>query len=120
MRPLWRVAWASPGSLIGLLLAPFFTRRSALNGVLVCEGASWPRRLGWRYRAITFGHVILCVDDIDEGILAPELVHVSQWERWGPAFMLAYPAAAVAARARGKHPHRDNHFEIQARRLSAR
>ena len=120
MRPLWKVAWASPGTVLGLLLAPFFERRSRVRGVLLCEGATWVRRLGWRYRAMTLGHVVLCVDDIEEDVLAHELVHVDQWERWGPAFVIAYPLATLAAMARGSHHYRDNHFEVEARRISER
>jgi hypothetical protein len=120
LRPLWRVAWASPGTLFGLILAPFFRRRSVVHDVVLCEGATWARRLGWPYRAMTLGHVVLCVGDIDEGVLRHELVHVSQWERWGPAFVLAYPLATLMALAGGNHHYRDNHFEVEARRLSGR
>ena len=108
--------WSAPGSLIGLMLAPFFRRRSFRRGVLLCEGASWPRRLGWRYRAITFGHVVLCVDELDDPTFEHELMHVRQYERWGPMFIPAYLVAALGARARGRHPYRDNRFERAARR----
>lgn len=81
----------------------------------MCEGASWPRRLGWRYRAITFGHVVLCVDDIDERLLEHELVHVRQYERWGVLLWPAYAVASVSAKLRGGNAYSDNHFERQAR-----
>lgn len=110
-----RMIWAAPGSLVGLLLAPFFGRRRMVGGVLVCEGASWPRRLGWRYRAITFGHVVLCVDELDDGTLRHELVHVGQYERWGPLFMPVYVGASLWCALRGRHPYRDNPFERAAR-----
>ena len=82
---------------------------------MLCEGASWPRRLGWRYRAITFGHVVLCVDKIDERTFEHELVHVRQYERWGPFFVPAYFVASAVARSRGGHAYRDNRFEAAAR-----
>jgi hypothetical protein len=107
--------WAAPGSLVGLLLAPFFRRRSVTRGVLLCEGASWPRKLGWRYRAITFGHVVLAIDELDPGTLRHELVHVRQYERWGAFLLLLYPAASLVALARGRHYYRDNPFEVEAR-----
>jgi hypothetical protein len=110
------LVWSAPGTIVGLVLAPFFHRRSFRRGVLLCEGAGWPRRLGWRYRAITFGHVILCIDELDDRTFEHELMHVRQYERWGPLFIPAYLAAAVVARARGGHPYRDNRFEIAARR----
>jgi hypothetical protein len=85
---------------------------------VVCEGADWPHRFGFRHRAITLGHVVLCVDDIDEGILTHELVHVRQWERWGFAFLPAYVIATLAALLKGRHFYRDNGFEVRARRIS--
>ncbi|HEX2050721.1 MAG TPA: signal peptide prediction [Actinomycetota bacterium] len=120
MRAL-RLLWASPYSLVGLVLAPFFRRRRATRGVLLCAGASWPRRLGWRYKAITFGHVVLAVDDAPEdALLEHELVHVRQYERWGVAYGPMYLAASVGALLRGGHLYRDNAFETEARRVSGR
>jgi hypothetical protein len=89
------------------------------GSILICEGASWPRRLGWRYRAITFGHVVLVVGDLDGATLAHELVHVDQYERWGPLLIPAYLAAAGLAAASGGHPYRDNTFEREARDRAA-
>ena len=107
--------WASPGTLVGLFFAPFFRRRSICRGVLLCEGASWPRRLGWRYRAITFGHVVLSVDELDERTLRHELVHVAQYERWGLLFFPLYLVGSLHALLRGRDAYRDNPFEIAAR-----
>ena len=112
-------AWAAPGSLLGVLLAPFFRRRSIVDGILLCEGASWPCRLGWGYRAVALGQVVLCVDDIDRSTLTHELVHVRQWRAWGPLLAIAYPAASLWALIRGRHPYRDNVFELQARATTA-
>lgn len=115
MRAL-RYLWAGPWTLVGLLLAPGFRRRRIVSGVLLCEGAAWPGRLGWRYRAITFGHVVLAVDELDQDVLGHELVHVAQYERWGLLFVPAYLLAALWARLRGRHPHDDNPFERRAHR----
>ena len=110
-----RVFWAGPWSLVGLMLAPWFQHRRRGPGVLLCEGAGWPRRLGWRFRAITFGHVILCVDQVDDELLHHELVHVRQYERWGPLFVPAYLLAGMWAIMRGRRAYADNHFELVAR-----
>jgi hypothetical protein len=110
-----RVIWASPYSLAGALLGLAFRSRRFAHGVLLCEGAEWPRRLGWRYRAITFGHVVLGIDELDEGTMAHELAHVRQYERWGPFLVPAYLFAALWAVLRRRHPYRDNHFEVAAR-----
>ncbi len=107
--------WAAPASVAGIVLSPFFDDHYIVRGVLLCEGARWPRRLGWKYRAITFGHVVLAVDDLDPEIMNHEMVHVGQYERWGVLFFPAYVASGIAAKARGGSFYRDNHFECQAR-----
>ena len=108
--------WAAPWSLVGFVLSFFFRRRYVTHGIVLAEGASWPRRLGWRYRAITFGHVVLAVDELDDETIRHELVHVRQYERWGPLFIPAYLVASLLARLRGGHHYRDNQFEVAARR----
>lgn len=65
---------------------------------------------------MALGRVVLCVDEIDDEMWAHELVHVDQWERWGPFLALAYPLASLSALARGRRAYRDNPFEIAARR----
>ena len=110
-----RFLWTGPWSLVGLVLALTFDSRRITHGVLLAEGARWPRRLGWRYRAVTLGHVVLCVDEADERLLDHELVHVRQYERWGPLFVPVYAAASVVAKARGGRAYADNHFEAAAR-----
>lgn len=110
-----RVAWAAPWSVVGLVLSPFFSSRRVAHGVLLCEGAGWPRRVGWRYRAITFGHVVLCVDRADDALIDHELVHVRQYERWGPLYIPAYLIASLKAKLSGGRAYTDNHFEVAAR-----
>ena len=116
MRRGLKLAWAAPGSLIGLILSPLFRRRYVRRGILVCEGADWLRSLGWAYRAITFGHVVLSVDALDEPTFRHELEHVRQFERWGPFFIPLYALASAWAAARGGHHYRDNRFELEANR----
>lgn len=112
---LARLAWAAPASLAGLLLAAPFETRRFTHGILVCEGASWPRRLGWKYQAITLGHVVLSVGDLDDRTLEHELRHVRQYERWGLLLWPAYGIASLWAKLRGGDAYWDNHFERQAR-----
>jgi hypothetical protein len=109
------VAWAGPSSLLGLALAPFFGRRSVRDGILLCERATWPRRLGFRHRAMTLGHVVLCVDDMDDDTWVHELVHVGQYERLGPLFVPAYALASLYALCTGRSAYRDNRYERAAR-----
>jgi hypothetical protein len=112
-----RYLWAAPWSVVGLVLSLFFRSKRVIKGVLLAEGASWPRRLGWHYRAITLGHVILCVDEADEGLLDHELVHVRQYEKWGPFFIPAYLIGSAQAKLGGRRAYADNPFEIAARSI---
>lgn len=115
MARVFALVWAGPWSVLGLVLGLTFDRRRVTRGVLLCEGAGWPRRLGWRYRAITFGHVILCVDEADDSLMDHELVHVCQYEVWGPLFIPAYLAASLWAKLQGGRAYADNPFEVAAR-----
>jgi hypothetical protein len=124
-------AWAAPASLIGLLLAtPLLFgpgRAHWHSGVLeVCGGLpAWllTRRLPFSgpVAAITFGHVVLaCSIAALDQTRRHERVHVAQYERWGPLFLLAYPLASLWAWSQGKHPYRANAFEIEARAAEER
>ena len=113
-----RLLWALPGTLIGLLLSPFFDRREVRDGILVCSGARWPARLGWHYSAITFGHVVLATSPPDASTWAHEQAHVRQYELWGPLFIPAYLIASIAMVVTGHDAYRDNPFEERARRAT--
>jgi hypothetical protein len=64
---------------------------------------------------MALGHVIIArsVADLDFSY-AHELVHVRQYERWGPLTVPAYLAASIWQRLRGRHPYWDNPFEREA------
>ncbi|HWP11656.1 MAG TPA: hypothetical protein VNN06_07530, partial [Ramlibacter sp.] len=68
-----------------------------------------------RFCAITFGHVILAVDQVSLcAARAHEQVHVRQYERWGPFFIPAYLLSSLVQVARGRRPYLDNRFELEA------
>jgi len=68
---------------------------------------------------MTLGHVVLCIDAVDDVLLEHELVHVAQYERWGPLFLPAYGIASLLALRGGGDAYRDNAFEVDARRRRA-
>lgn len=122
---MWRYAWASPATALGLAVAAVAIGCGATvrrnDGVLEVAGgwlarssARWPLARG--FCAITLGHVVL---GRDHAVLAQcrahEHVHVRQYERWGPAFLLLYAGSSLWESLRGNAPYRDNHFERQAR-----
>jgi hypothetical protein len=69
--------------------------------------------------AVTLGHVVIARSTADQRRLrAHESIHVAQYERWGPLFLVAYPAESMLQFLLGRRPYLDNRFEVQARRLS--
>jgi len=107
--------WASPNSLIGLLLAVAGSRRQWRRGVLESTGGWLPRLLGHKIEAITLGHVILaCHADALDHWRDHERRHVRQYERLGPLFLPAYFGLALYVALRGRHPYRDHPLERQA------
>ncbi len=124
MPALLAIVWASPWTLfglsIGLLTLVAGGRVQRTGRVLEFWGRGptiflriFPLIRG--AQAVTFGHVILARD---QACLVRsrhhELVHVRQYERWGPLFVPAYLFWWVWLCSTGKHPYCDNPFERQA------
>ena len=114
-RPWWGYGWAAANTLVGLAgAATVRGRRRLVGGVLVVEDArgGLAAFLRWRgFSAITLGHVIVANRPLDARLLAHELGHVAQHERWGPLFYPAYLAASLAG-------YRRNPFEAAAERAA--
>jgi hypothetical protein len=93
-RSVWGYLWAGPNSLVGLVGAlTTGTRPVRWRGVLLFEDGrgGLARLLRWRgFTAITLGHVIVANRQLDDRLLAHELEHVAQHERWGPLYYPAY------------------------------
>jgi hypothetical protein len=117
----WRYLWASPTTLLGLLvIAVTAARVRVVDGVLEAHGPgvaaafrlAAPRR---GIAAMTLGHVVLGRSAVAlEETRAHERVHVAQCEAWGPLFLPAYAASSAAAWARGGDAYWDNAFEREA------
>jgi hypothetical protein len=114
-RSAWGYVWAAPNSLVGLVGGlTTRTRPVRWRGVLLFEDGrgGLARFLRWRgFAAITLGHVIVTNRSLDDGLLAHELEHVAQHERWGPLYYPAYLLGSI----RG---YRRNPFERAARRAA--
>jgi len=127
---LLKYLWAAPATLLGLVLAaaatPFGAALKVRAGVLEVtlaprRGARSHRALMLPFVAVTLGHVVIARTTTDQHRLrAHERVHVAQYERWGPLFLLAYPAESALQLFLGRRPYLDNRFELQARRLAIR
>lgn len=118
------ILWASPYTLIGLvvggvgLLTGGRARRRGRT-IEFCGGA-----VAWfvshlptgRYTlAMTLGHTILGQTEAGLDIAREhEMVHVRQFERWGPLMGPAYLGASLVMCLMGRRPYRDNPFEREA------
>jgi hypothetical protein len=121
-----RLAWASPYTLLGLVLGAAWwlggARPQRVHGVLelaLAETGRFPRQGAWRFpfAAITLGHVVLAVDQASlDQWRAHERVHVAQYERWGPLFLPAYLGSSLWQWLCGRDAYWDNRFEVEARR----
>lgn len=102
----------------------FGTRVRCRAGCIEFYGG--PIRLGLRrmmfgknIAAMTLGHVILGQDPISlDAVREHELVHVRQYERWGPVFLPAYLACSLWLWVCRKDLYLDNPFEVEAYRVS--
>jgi hypothetical protein len=120
-----RYAWAAPATLVGLVLsvAALVTgaRPRVIDGAIEISGGRIDRvvaRLPRRYRfvAITFGHVVICVDECAAAAArSHEQAHIRQYERFGLLFFPLYLVSSLAQWLRGRDPYLDNRFEREAR-----
>src|SRR5687767_12188269 len=125
LRSCAAIAWASPWTLFGLVV----------GGVMLACGSGGVKRSGrviefygrgpgrfLRYfpivagaSAVTFGHVILARNRTElDACREHELVHVRQYERWGPLFVPAYLLCWLVLNLRGRSGYWDNPFEREA------
>lgn len=116
------VLWASPWTLVGLLIGStgmvFGGGARRGPGIIEFHGGAVRKLLELlpgRPLAMTWGHTVLGLDETSLDIAQPhELVHVRQYERWGPLFIPAYLSCWLVLWARGKDGYRDNPFEREA------
>jgi hypothetical protein len=122
---LWQIvliAWASPWSSLGLAvgLLGLATGGGGRRGPGIFEfhggAVCWLLEcIPGHAFAMTFGHVVLGRTAAALDLAQPhELVHVRQYERWGPLFVPAYLACSARLWLAGKDWYRDNPFEREA------
>jgi hypothetical protein len=120
---LWASPWTLFGLTIGVLGLASGGKARRYRGTLGFFGgaATGFLRLAPFVRgasAMALGHVVLgrSEGDLDDAY-DHELVHVRQYERWGPLFVPAYFVAAAWQMWHGRHPYWDNPFEREAYEL---
>ncbi|MAT71102.1 MAG: hypothetical protein CMJ58_16430 [Planctomycetaceae bacterium] len=120
LQMLWAGPWSLFGGVLGLLGLATGGGVQARCGVIEFYGGAvtWLLRktpLATGVAAMTLGHVVLgqtaaALDVCREH----ELVHVRQYERWGPLFVPVYFLCSGWVWLRGGDPYRDNPFEREA------
>lgn len=121
---LLAILWASPYTVLGLLVgivglcAGGRVRRRAHVLEFYGGGVKWllQRFPGGQFTlAITLGHTILGQTDAALDISRDhEMVHVRQFERWGPLMGPAYLGCSLVLWLMGRRAYYDNPFERQA------
>jgi len=121
---LLAILWASPYTLLGLLVGLIGLctgGRARIRGRVVefhGGGVKWLLRrffFGQGAMALTLGHTVLGQTGAALDMCRKhELVHVRQFERWGPLLGPAYLGCSLALWVMGRRPYRDNPFERQA------
>ena len=119
-----KMLWASPYTLVGLAIGALGLctgGQARVRGRVVefYGGAvSWFVRClpgGQFVLAFTLGHTILGPTDASLDIARPhEMVHVRQFERWGPLMGPAYLLCSLVLWIARRRPYRDNPFEREA------
>ncbi|MBN2476537.1 MAG: hypothetical protein JXB62_18125 [Pirellulales bacterium] len=117
---IWASPWTALGLSVGLLGLATGGHAQRRGRVIEFHGGAvtWlmERLPGARFAvAMTLGHTVLgrsaAMLDVSR---AHELVHVRQYELWGPLFVPVYLLCSAVLWIRGKDPHRANPFERQA------
>ena len=118
------ILWALPWTLLGLLAGGLALvsgggmrrvgRVLEFHGGLVAHILRWVPIVGGA-SAMTLGHCVLGRTQADlVRSRRHELVHVAQYERWGPFFVPAYLACSAWLWLRGRDSYLDNPFEMEA------
>src|SRR5262245_40881987 len=119
---LWTSPWTFLGLLLGLLGLATGGRGQRVGPVLEFHGGLLERLLrrvpiAGGAAAMTLGHVVVARTSADlDRSRRHELIHVAQYERWGPLFVPAYFACSAWMWARGFDAYLDNPFEEEAYR----
>jgi hypothetical protein len=118
------ILWASPYTMVGLVIGGIGLctgGRARVRGRVIEFYGGGVKRLitllpsGQFTLALTLGHTILGQTDAALDISREhELVHVRQYERWGPLLGPAYLLCTLVLWLAGKRAYRDNPFERQA------
>jgi len=118
------ILWAAPWTLFGLLVGGLGLATGGgvqrtgrviefWGGFVTAFLRIFPLVAG--ASAVAFGHAVLGRSQSHlDACREHELIHVRQYERWGPFFVPAYVLCWVFLWLTGRHPYYGNPFERQA------
>jgi hypothetical protein len=116
-----RILWALPYTLLGLGIGAIGLcsggRVRVRGRVIEFYGGAvkWFLTRPCGALAMTLGHVVLGQTDAALDVTHDhEMVHVRQYERWGPMMGPAYLGCSAVLWFMGRRPYRDNPFEREA------
>ena len=120
------VVWAAPASVLGLVLGLLALVSGGVlrrcGRVIEIHGglaAKFLESFPGEPIAMTLGHTVVGRTAAALDITRQhELVHVRQYERWGPLLIPSYLACSLGLWLVGRDPYRENPFEKQAFRLA--
>ncbi len=123
---LWLVGyfWALPVTSLGLMLAMLFARLESVDEEYVLHFVVQPGGpLAWyvrrfRISAFTLGAVVTYAGadgPRQVRLVRHERAHVLQTLVLGPLFLPLYGLSSLWQLVHGRHPYRDNWFEVRAR-----
>ena len=115
-------AWAAPATLLGLGvgLLGLVTRGKCRTRAGIVEfhsgAVTWLlERFPGNPLAMTLGHVVIARSEAGLDVTHEhEMVHVRQYERWGPLFIPAYLTCRLMFWLARRDPYRENPFEVEA------
>ena len=114
--------WASPNTLLGLLIGALGMATGGClrtkAGIVEFHGGAVTgllQRFPGNPAAMTLGHVVIARTEAALDVThLHEMVHVRQYQRWGPLFIPAYLLCSLVLWIKRKDPYRDNPFEVEA------
>jgi hypothetical protein len=120
IRCLWALPWTLAGLSLGMITLCTGGGHQRMGRVIEFHGGLLDRLLRrvpicGGAAAMTLGHVVIArtKGDLDRS-RRHELVHVAQYERWGPLMVPAYLACSAWLWLRGYDAYFDNPFEAEA------
>ena len=120
LKNLWAAPWALLGLCCGGLSLATGGSVQRVGRVLEFHGGLLPRLLSHvpivgGAAAMTLGHVVIGrTQAILDHCREHELVHVRQYERWGPLFIPANFACSIWLMLQRRDPYLENPFEREA------